>query len=143
MIFSGNDSYKIGLIAFGTFLLVYLNMFTSFSSISKKYIELGKIYEKNHWIIFSSISFPNSLEIFLTSLRFSIAISWIVLFVVEYSNSLANTGGLGYLIQDFKYTGKVEEMFASVLILAIVSYLLDKSIVLIMKRKLKWTDKDE
>lgn len=140
MLFAGDDSYKIGLVAFGTFLLIYLNMFTSFNSISKKYIELGRIYEKNYWEIFRSIYFPNGLGTFLTSLRFSIAIGWIVLFVVEYSNSPSNTGGLGYLIQDFRYTGKTEEMFASVLILAIISYVLDRIITIIMKFKLKWTD---
>ena len=140
MLFKGEESYKTGLVAFSTFLLIYLNMFTSFNSISKKYIELGKIYEKNHWEIFKSIYFPNSLGIFLTSLRFCIAIGWVVLFIVEYSNSVSNEGGLGYLIQDFRYNGRTEEMFSSVLILAIISYILDRFLLFIMKLKLKWVD---
>ena len=143
MLFNSNNYYKSALIAFATFLLIYLTMFTSFNSMSKKYIELGKIYQKSHWTIFWSISFPNSLEIFLTSLRFSIAIGWIVLFVVEYSIAKVNMGGLGYMIERFRHNGKVEEMFASVLMLALVSYLLDRIILLIMHKKLKWIDYEE
>ena len=66
-----------------------------------------------------------------------------MLFVVEYSIAKVNMGGLGYMIERFRHNGKVEEMFASVLMLALVSYLLDRIILLIMHKKLKWIDYEE
>ncbi|MEM9077144.1 MAG: ABC transporter permease subunit [Bacteroidota bacterium] len=141
MVFSGNDLYKIALISVATFLLIYLSMFSSFRAIDKKYFELSRIYEKRFWSRFYEISLPHSIEEFFTSLRFSIAIGWIVLFIVEYNNAPMNQGGLGYTIERFRSNGQTEETFASVLILALLSYLLDKSITILMKYKTRWKSK--
>lgn len=141
LVFNGNDFYKIGLISLATFLLIYLSMFSSFRAIDKKYIELSRIYEKSFWTRFYEISIPHSLEEFLTNIRFSIAIGWIVLFIVEYSNAPINRGGLGYTIERFRKAGKTEEMFASVLLLASISFALDKLVVIIIQKKTKWKSK--
>jgi ABC-type nitrate/sulfonate/bicarbonate transport system permease component len=43
---SGTEIYKIGLIAVSTFFLTYINLYASYKSINKNYLDIGFIYEK-------------------------------------------------------------------------------------------------
>jgi ABC-type nitrate/sulfonate/bicarbonate transport system permease component len=76
-------------------------------------------------------------------LRLSIAIAWIVLYVVEYGDSSEKTGGLGFFIAHNRYMGNIEQLFAGVVILAILSFIMDFIIQIIQKHCLKWQNKKE
>ena len=144
MIFGiGAETYKIGLIAVSTFFLIYINLYTSYKSINKNYLDIGAIYEKKIFERFKLIYFPYGLESLFTALRLSIAIGWIVIYVVEYGNAIGKTSGLGYFIAHNKAMGNVEKQFAGVIILAVLSFIIDFIIQKMQKRFLKWQNKEE
>ena len=121
----------------------YINLYTSYKSINKNYLDIGSIYEKKIFERFKLIYFPYGLESFFTALRLSIAIGWIVIYVVEYGNAKGNMGGLGYFIAHNKAMGNVEQQFAGVIILAVLSFIIDFIIQKIQKHYLNWQNKKE
>ncbi len=143
MIFGNSDFYKIGLISVSTFFLIYINLYTSYKSINKRYIEIGLIYEKKLWARFKEILFPHGLESLFTTIRLCIAIGWIVIYVTEYGNSTQNVGGLGYYIGYNRSMGNVEKQFAGVIVLALLSFGMDFLTVKLQLRYLSWKNKLE
>lgn len=143
MIFGTSDIYKIGLIAIATFFLIYINLYTAYSSINKNYLEIGEIYEKNLIERFRYIYFPYGLESLFTTLRLCIAIGWIVIYVTEYGDAEEKLGGLGYFIAHNRAMGNIEEKFAGVIVLAALSFTMDYLVRLAQKHYLKWQNKSE
>jgi ABC-type nitrate/sulfonate/bicarbonate transport system permease component len=109
---------------------------------NKNYLEIGLIYEKSIFERFKHIYFQYGLESLFTTLRLSIAIGWIVIYVAEYGSATIGRGGLGYFIAHNRQMGNVEEQFAGVIILATLSFIMDYIVRRVQKRCLKWQNKE-
>ena len=138
MMLGGGELFKIFLIGLSTFLLIHISAYNSMKEVNKEYLELSDIYEKSKKQKFLHILFPYSLSVILTTLRISVAIAWIVLFITEYSSASQNEGGLGYFISYARQMGFVEKQFSGVLILGILSYIVDSIIKNIQNRSNVW-----
>lgn len=143
MIFDNGNLYNIGLVSISSFFLFYTSLYSSYSSVQNSYLELGSIYEKSRWEKFKNIMFPSGLESFFTSIRLSIAIGWIAIYMTEYGSTTDKSMGLGYYIGYNRQIGKVEEQFAGVIVLGVLSFAMDKFIQLGQDHFLRWQERKQ
>jgi len=140
MIFGTGELYKIFLPAFVTFLLVYVQTFQAVRDVPREYIELARLYEKSKLSLITQILVPASFVSSLIGLRVAVAISWIALFVVEYSSADQGLAGLGWFIADSREVGRIEEQFAGVLVLGVLGYTTDSLLALWQRTHQAWSD---
>ena len=86
------------------------------------------------------IYLPASSPSIFAAIRISLAIGWIVIFLVEYASAREGTQGLGWFIRDARSTGKVEQEYAGVILLAFIGYITDVIAYRIQRFNLKWID---
>jgi sulfonate transport system permease protein len=139
MFFGTGELYKISLPYFITFLLVYIQTLEGVRNVSIKYIEVARIYEKSRIEIIRKILAPSALPSVVTGVKVALAISWIAIYIVEFSSANPKLGGLGWFIADAREVGRVEEQFAGALILGILGFVTDALIDRWQKKQLKWT----
>lgn len=139
MFFGTGEIYKISLPFFITFLLVYIQTLEGVRNVSKKYIEVARIYEKSRFEIIRKILAPSALPTIVTGIKIALAISWIALYIVEFSSADPKFGGLGWYIADAREVGRVEEQFAGALVLGILGFVTDGLINRWQRSQLKWT----
>jgi sulfonate transport system permease protein len=143
MFFGLGEVSKIALVSLCTFFLVHVHTFYAMRSVERDYLELASVYEKTHLEKIKTVFLPFALPSILTALRVSLALGWVVLFVIEYAYSSQRDGGLGWFIADARGFGRVEDQFAGVVLLGLIGFGSDRSVVLIQKYLLRWSDSFE
>lgn len=140
MFFGTGEYFKTALAAIVAFFIIHIHTYQAIRSVEMDYIELSSIYEKSYFEKVWHIFLPSALPEILTGSRIVFALGWVVIFFVEYGTAKQGIEGLGWFVQDARAVGKVEDQFAGVILLALMGFLVDKAIVEIQKRKLKWSD---
>lgn len=131
----GEES-KIVVIAIGTFWSVLLNTQQGIETVSKKYIEVAQLFEKNTRQILTSIIVPSAIPSIFTGLRLGISSAWKCVVAAEM---LAATRGLGYAIQYAREISRPADMFVGLLTIGIIGLLIDIVILKLQKILIKWT----
>ncbi|WP_298464014.1 ABC transporter permease [uncultured Erythrobacter sp.] len=139
MFFGTGEIYKVFLPAFVSFLLVFTQTYQAARSIPIEYIELANMYEKSRLSLAASILLPASFSASLIGVRIALAISWIAIFVVEYSSADQGMAGLGWFIADSREVGKIEDQFAGVLVLGILGFGSDAILAYWSKSRSVWS----
>jgi sulfonate transport system permease protein len=140
MFFGLGEVSKIALVAVAVFFLIHIHTFQAIRSVETQYVELSRVYEKNYWGRVRHVYLPSATPSILTALRISLALGWIALFLVEYAFSTPKEGGLGWFIADARALGRVEDQFAGVVLLGIIGFAFDRSILYLQRRRLAWSD---
>lgn len=127
---------KIVLIAVGTFWSVLLNTQHGIESVSHKYVEVARLFEKPTKRILSSIVFPSAFPAIFTGLRLGISTAWKCVVAAEM---LAATRGLGYAVQYAREMSKPADMFVNLLTIGIIGLVVDAIIIRLQKKIIKWS----
>lgn len=143
MFFGIGETSKLALIVLCVFFLLHINTFQAVQAVERDYVELADVYEKNYWSKLWHVFLPSAAPGILTALRVSLALGWIVLFVVEYGYSNQKDGGLGWFIANARGFGRVDDQFAGVVLLGGIGFLLDRLVAYVQKRILIWRDSFE
>lgn len=126
---------RIGIIAFGSLWPVLLAAFDGTRRVEAGYIDAGRIYSNSRGGILWRVALPAALPQIMTGLRVGLAISLIMMVVSEMVSS---TSGLGYLILQSQRMYNLPQMYAGVLILGLVGWLLALCFTRIESRVLVW-----
>ncbi|MDF2877731.1 MAG: ssuC [Clostridia bacterium] len=94
-----------------------------------------KALGSDQWTMYRHLIIPAVLPKMISSLRISVGIGLSALF---FSENYAASYGIGYFIMDAWAVMKYKEMFAGILALGIMSFLLFKAIDLLEKRLCSW-----
>ena len=137
------EASKIAMVAVCAFFLIHVHTFQAMRSVDREYLELAAIYEKTYLDKVRFVFLPFAIPSILTALRVTLALSWVVLFVVEYAYSDQRDGGLGWFIADARGFGRVEDQFAGVILLGVIGFLSDRLLVAMQKRLVDWSDSFE
>jgi ABC-type nitrate/sulfonate/bicarbonate transport system permease component len=79
---------------------------------------------------------PSALPMILSGMRVSLGLGLILVVIAEM---LAGTGGVGYLILDMQRSFKVPQMYAWIVILAVLGYALNAAFVFAERRVIHWS----
>jgi NitT/TauT family transport system permease protein len=139
LFFGTGDRAKIYLVAFVCFAITILNAVQSLKNINQTRILLAKSLGLNKTQIFSKIILPESLAYLSTGVKHLLSFSIIIVTVSEMF--MSTNYGLGKKIINYHLLFSTADMYATIIIIGIVGYILNKIYSLFEKRVLHWVGK--
>jgi sulfonate transport system permease protein len=106
---------KVALIALATTFPMYLNTSAATRNVDRKVVEASRTFGLRGFRLIREVVFPLSLPGLLTGLRFSLGISVLALVGAE---TIASSGGIGYLINQAEQFQQTNIVLCGVLIYA-------------------------
>jgi ABC-type nitrate/sulfonate/bicarbonate transport system permease component len=129
------DQMKIFVITLACVFPILLNCYGGVKGIDPVLIDTGRTLGTPRFGILRKIVFPACLPSLLTGIRISLGIA---LIVSVTSEMIAGNNGLGYFIMDKQRTFRVSEVFAGILTLGVLGYVLNLVFLRIEGYLLRW-----
>ncbi|TDT65249.1 ABC transporter permease [Frigoribacterium sp. PhB116] len=117
----GEDS-KITLIAIGAAFPVFTTVAGSLRHVDPQLVEAGRAYGLGPVSLFTTVQLPAVIPSLVSGLRLALAQAWLFLVAAEL---IASSMGLGFLLTDSQYNGRVDRMFLAIILLALLGTLTD------------------
>jgi NitT/TauT family transport system permease protein len=130
-----DDEMKIFMIGFASFFPVLLNTYSGVRSVDPILLQTARTFGVTGWKLLWQIVLPSASPYIFTGMRVSLAVGLIVMVISEM---VAASSGIGYFILSAQRGFKIREMFAGVITLALVGYLLNRLFVAIENHVLAW-----
>jgi ABC-type nitrate/sulfonate/bicarbonate transport system permease component len=134
-IFGLGDPLKLFIIAFAVMFPVALNTITGVASIDPIYLQVARTFGLSRLRTFYRVIFPATLPFIMAGLRTSLGLALIVAVVAEM---IAGGGGVGAHLLDMQFALRAPDMYAGILLLAIVAYLINQAFVGWEARMIHW-----
>lgn len=135
LFFGIGDVMKIFVIIYASLWPILINTIEGIKNTDLIQIETGKVFGLTEREIMTKIKFPNALPYIVAGLRISLAISLILTITVEM---IAGSNGLGHFIISSQRWFMVPEMYAGVIIIGLLGYILNKVFTYYEQKYLRW-----
>jgi len=129
------DASKISLICFACFFPILLNTISGVRGVDITLVKAARSMGATEVQILKGVMFPGALPTILTGLRISLAVSLIIVIVMEM---IGAAHGIGYFIWSAKLTFRTNEMYAGILAIGIIGFTLNEMMVRIERKLLVW-----
>ena len=126
---------KVALVALGSMIPIYLNLFKGIRSIDPKLLEMGRTLGLSRAQTIRQIVLPGALPDLLTGLRFSVGISWLMLVVAEQVNA---NSGIGHMMTDAEDFLRTDIILVGLLVYALLGLLSDLVVRVLERTLLAW-----
>ena len=130
-----DDEMKIFMIAFASLFPVLLNTYSGVRSVDPIQLQTARTFGVSGRKLLWQVVLPASSPYIFTGMRISLAVALIVMVISEM---VAASSGIGYFILSAQRGFKIREMFAGVLTLAVLGYVLNRLFLMIENRVLSW-----
>jgi len=130
-----DDEMKIFMIAFASLFPVLLNTYSGVRSVDPVQLQTARTFGVTGRKLLWQIVLPAASPYIFTGMRVSLALALIVMVISEM---VAASSGIGYFILSAQRGFKIREMFAGVLTLAALGYVLNRVFLAIESRVLAW-----
>jgi ABC-type nitrate/sulfonate/bicarbonate transport system permease component len=135
LFFGLEDAMKIFVIFFSCAWPILLNTVDGVKGIDRLLIHTGRTFGLSQGKIIRHIVLPASLPQIMTGLRISLPIT---LILVVISEMVGSTDGIGYFVLDSQRRFKVTQMYAGMLALALLGYMLNTLFNFVHRCLLAW-----
>jgi ABC-type nitrate/sulfonate/bicarbonate transport system permease component len=129
------DASKIVLIFLGCLLPIAISAFNGARGADQTLIWSARSFGASRLQVVREVVLPSALPDILSGVRIALATSFILLVSSEL---IAARKGLGYMIGMLGDGGVYDAMFATVLTVALLGFMADRSYLLLMGRMLRW-----
>ena len=133
--FGLSTTMSTAVIAFGSIWPVLLASIQGFGAVSERLGEVGAALEMNRKDCFFKISLPSALPDILAGAKVGLAIALILAVVTEMQASLP---GLGQNILMAQRSFKTPDLYAGILMLALIGFITSLALQMLEHRLLKW-----
>ncbi|MFL6799918.1 MAG: ABC transporter permease [Xanthobacteraceae bacterium] len=130
-----DDEMKIFMIAFASLFPVLLNTYSGVRSVDPIQLQTARTFGVAGRRLLAQIVLPAASPYIFTGMRVSLAVALIVMVISEM---VAASNGIGYFILSAQRGFKVRDMFAGVLTLAMLGYILNRLFLVLENRMLAW-----
>jgi ABC-type nitrate/sulfonate/bicarbonate transport system permease component len=130
-----DDEMKVFMIAFASLFPVLLNTYSGVRSVDPIQLQTARTFGVAGWKLLWHVVLPSAAPFIFTGMRVSLAVALIVMVISEM---VAASSGIGYFILSAERGFKIREMFAGVLTLAVVGYVLNRVFLAIENKVLGW-----
>jgi NitT/TauT family transport system permease protein len=134
-IFGIRDIGSIFLIALGAFYPIVINSAHGARDVGRNLIRAAEMMGASPLQLLWRVAFPAALPAIFTGLRIGLGIAWTAVIVSEM---VAVKSGLGYVLWDAYYVGRMDVVIADMVSIGLMGFLSDLVIVLIERRALGW-----
>jgi NitT/TauT family transport system permease protein/sulfonate transport system permease protein len=135
LLFGIDSALKIFVVAFSVFFPVLINTAGGIKAVDPVAIDVGRTFRAGRLREATSILCPASLPYILAGMRISLSVALIVTVTAEM---IAGSSGIGYFIIVTQYSMRAPEMYAAIVLLALLGYSLNRGFLLFEHRLLHW-----
>ena len=135
IVFGGTDAMRLAFIAFGCIWPVLLNTMQGVRSVDLTYRETARAFHIPGWKTFFRVVLPAASPKIFAGMRVSLSIGLILMVISEW---MLTSSGLGFFLIDAQRRFQVLDLWAAMVLLGLIGYLLNVLFVLAEKRALGW-----
>lgn len=129
------DEMKVVLVFVGALWPILLNTAEGVRGVHPLLVDAARMYQFSHLRILREVMFPAALPQIMAGLRVSLAISLILALVSEM---IGASRGLGQFILTSQRSFRMTDMYAGIVLLALLGYTLNSLFLLVERRVLAW-----
>jgi NitT/TauT family transport system permease protein/sulfonate transport system permease protein len=130
-----DTSMKVFIVAFATFFPVLVNTVSGVRAVEQTAVDVARTFQVPPGRTLTRVIVPASMPYILVGLRTSLALALIVTVVAEM---IAGSEGIGYYLITMQFAMRAGEMYAAILLLALVGYVLNLGMLRVERRVLHW-----
>jgi NitT/TauT family transport system permease protein len=134
-VFGIRDMGAVFLIALGAFYPIVVNTAQGARDVERNLIRAAMMMGAGRWTILRRVVLPASLPSIFTGLRIGLGIAWTAVIVAEM---VAVKSGLGYVLWDAYYVGRMDVVIADMATIGLLGLASDRIILLIESWVLRW-----
>lgn len=135
VLFGIGTEMKISIIAFTAFFVVLLNTIDGVRSNDPRWSDVCSSYHIAGWRQLAMVILPGASPHIMTGVRVGLQISLLLMVVSEM---LASTGGVGFLILQSQQQFRIPDMWAGIIMLGLLGFILNAILDPIERSILKW-----
>jgi len=135
LFFGIGDEMKVFMIAFASFFPVLLNTISGVRNVERVLIDTGRTFGLSPLSITTEVVLPSASVYIVTGMRISLAIALVLTVLAEM---VTGNDGIGFFVLNAQRSFRIPEMYAGVIALAIVGYLLNYLFVVLESQVLAW-----
>ena len=139
LVFGVGDNSKIAVAAFSSTIIIIFNTAHGIRYAKQSRIHAARLMGASKLQMFQHIYFWESLPQIFVGIRTSISLSVIIIVITEMF--VGTTFGVGKLIVDFQYSYEIPAMYAIILCVGFMGYLLNLILVALETRLIHWNGK--
>jgi len=129
------DTMKISIIAFGCFWPILVNTIAGVQQISQELLDVSKVFRVSKMKVLYEVVFRSALPYILAGIRVALSIALIVSVAADM---LVGSDGIGFFIVDAERSFNFADMYAGLVVLAIVGFILNSGLEYTYKRIKKY-----
>jgi len=118
-----------------SFFPVVINSATGLNEVDKELLDLVRYLHASKWQVFTKIQFPNALPYIFTGLKICSTMCVVGAIVGEF---IASDRGLGYIIINSQFTMDTPPIFASLILVSLIGFVLFGLVSVIEKILMPW-----
>ena len=123
------------LIALGAFYPIVVNTTQGARDVDRNWVRAALMMGASPRHLLFRVALPAALPSVFTGLRVGLGIAWTAVIVSEM---VAVKSGLGYVLWDAYYVGRMDVVIADMVSIGLLGYISDRLIVFIERRMLAW-----
>ena len=131
-----DDEMKIAVIALAAFFPVVVNTYAGVINVDPVFIDVARTLGLGPWTMAFRVVLPASMPYIMSGLRVSLGIA---LIVTVLSEMVAGNSGIGYFILNMQRAFRNAHMFAGVLVLGALGYVLNRLFLLAERYVVGWS----
>lgn len=135
LLFGLGETSKIAIIFYGASWQLLINTISGVKNIDPIYIKAAKSLGVSDKQLFRKIILPASLPSIISGARLGAKIAFMVVIAAEM---IGAKSGLGYFIQNAQYNFMIPEMYAGILVLAVLGVAVNYVLVWFEKKTTSW-----
>jgi ABC-type nitrate/sulfonate/bicarbonate transport system permease component len=135
IIFGIGDTMKVALITTAVMWPILLNVVDGVRTVPSLQIDTGRIYGIGPWDRLFRIILPTAAPKIFAGMRVGLSIAVIVMVLSEM---MAATNGIGFSILLSQRTFQIEDMWAGIVVLGVLGYLLNTALLVVETRVIAW-----
>ena len=135
MLLGLGDAMKLAIVGLGVFFPVLINTVQGVRGVDPILVNTARTFGHGAGRILRNVILPASLPLILSGMRVGLGLG---LILVTTAEMMAGTGGVGYLIIDMQRSFRVRNMYAWIVILAVLGYTLNALFLKLEHRATHW-----
>ncbi len=129
---------SIFIVFIGTVFPIILNTIHGVKSIDERLVDAAKTLGASESQMITKVIIPSAFPSIIAGLRIGLGVGWMAIVAAEMV--IRSPVGLGYFIWNMGDLGRYPEMVAGMIVIGIIGYIMNISILLLQKRFIKWVD---
>jgi ABC-type nitrate/sulfonate/bicarbonate transport system permease component len=127
---------KMTAVSLGVFFPVLINTVQGVRGTDPVLLDVGRTFGHTPAAAVRKIVLPSALPLILAGMRVSLGLGLVLVIVAEM---MAATGGIGYIVIDMQRSFRSADMYAWIVILAVLGYSLNALFVRLERRLIHWS----